>query len=370
MRMGRGKGRGICIDLGSGIGIPRVQRIPVIRQREREWVWDIPRHVQNGRSEATTGARAGGGGGRGANHWWSLHTTNQGVDSHESLAPRRGQPGVKSSNGEPLSSPESKRATTQHIHPRTTPTNTSDRSVCRFGDMCKSARCPWHHPTERGPLTATMGCRERHATRRRTPEAVSMPAEKERARNWEERKQQNNWAQGRPTHGSETSPNRTHNKTQGNHEVRALQQPPNAVHAERAISKHSPLALQGAHILHKGGGCAPRAGRCPPRGWQQGRDQPTAHGTVHVVRRCEILVRGGWRVGQEGVRGRGTRERQQTRGGATQTHRTREPHQEGQGRAQQTRRRGTARQERQSEQREQGTRMERMVERAHGRQRQ
>ena len=54
----------------------------------------------------------------------------------------------------------------------------------------------------------------------------------------------------------------------------------------------------------------------------------------------------------------GTHERQQTGGGATQTHRTREPHQEGQGRAQQTRRRGTARQERQPEQREQGTRME------------
>ena len=72
------------------------------------------------------------------------------MDSHESLAPRRGQPGVKSSNGEPLCSPESKRATTQHIHPRTTPTNTSDRSVCRFGDMCKSARCPWHHPTASG----------------------------------------------------------------------------------------------------------------------------------------------------------------------------------------------------------------------------
>ena len=76
--------------------------------------------------------------------------------------------------------------------------------------------------------------------RRRTPEAVSMPAEKERARNWEERKQQNNWAQGRPTHGSETSPNRTHHKTQGNHEVRALQQPPNVAHAKRAISKHPP----------------------------------------------------------------------------------------------------------------------------------
>ena len=48
----------------------------------------------------------------------------------------------------------------------------------------------------------------------------------------------------------------------------------------------------------------------------------------------------------------------------------REPHQQGQGRAQQTRRRGTARLERQPEQREQGTRMERMAEHAHGRQRQ
>jgi hypothetical protein len=69
---------------------------------------------------------------------------------------------------------------------------------------------------------------------------MSVPAEKERARNWEERKQQSNWAQSRPTHGSEMSPNRTHNNTQGNHEVRALQQPPNAAHAERAISKHAP----------------------------------------------------------------------------------------------------------------------------------
>ena len=89
------------------------------------------------------------------------------------------QPGVKSSNGEPLSSPESKRATTHHIHPRTTPTNTSDWSVCRFGDMCKSApvpNCKWDNPT------ATMGGRERHAAAlRRTPAAVSVPAEKERA---------------------------------------------------------------------------------------------------------------------------------------------------------------------------------------------
>ena len=28
----------------------------------------------------------------------------------------------------------------------------------------------------------------------------------------------------------------------------------------------------GGVVLHKGRGCAPRAGRCPPRGWQQGRD--------------------------------------------------------------------------------------------------
>ena len=53
---------------------------------------------------------------------------------------------------------------------------------------------------------------------------------------------------------------------------------------------------------------------------------------------------GGRRVGQEGVRDMGTQERHQTGGGATQTHRMREPHLEGQGRAQQTRRRGTARQ--------------------------
>ena len=85
----------------------------------------------------------------------------------------------------------------------------------------------------------------------------------------------------------ETSPNRTHNNTQGNHEVQALQQPPNAAHAERAISKHPPpLPLQGSHVLHKGGNCAPRAGRCPPRGWQQGvtsqprTGQSTSYGDV------------------------------------------------------------------------------------------
>ena len=70
--------------------------------------------------------------------------------------------------------------------------------------------------------------------------------------------QQNSWAQGRPTHGRETSPNRTHNKTQGNHEVRALQQPPNAAHAERAISKHPP-SLYKVPTYSTRAGAVPRA---------------------------------------------------------------------------------------------------------------
>ena len=70
------------------------------------------------------------------------------------------------------------------IHPRTTPTNTSDRSVCRFGDMCKSARCPWYHPTASGTTRQPQGDAgsDMLPPRRRTPAAVSVPAEKERAR--------------------------------------------------------------------------------------------------------------------------------------------------------------------------------------------
>ena len=66
----------------------------------------------------------------------------------------------------------------------------------------------------------------------RTLAAVSAPAKEKRAPNWEEGTQQSNWAQGHPTHGSEMSPNRTHSNAQGDKEVRALQQPPNAAHAE------------------------------------------------------------------------------------------------------------------------------------------
>ena len=67
--------------------------------------------------------------------------------------------------------------------------------------------------------------------------------------------------------------------------------------ARRASHQQTPpLPLQGAHVLHKGGGCAPRSGRCPPRGWQQGREQPTRHGAVHVVWRSETSYggAGGW----------------------------------------------------------------------------
>ena len=104
-----------------------------------------------------------------------------------------------------------------------------------------------------------------------------------------------------------------------------------------SATRPPPLPPRGARELRKGGGCAPCAGRCPPWGWQQGRDQPTAYGTVHVVRRCETLVR----AGQAGGTGVGALKGHP---GATQPHRTQEPHQEGRRRAQQARRRGAARQ--------------------------
>ena len=193
--------------------------------------------------------------------------------------------------------------------------------------------CKWDNPT------ATMGGRERHAAppQRRTPAAVSVPAEKkepEIGRNASSKATGHRAAPHTTVRRAPTGHTTIHKGTMrcehcSNHQMQRTPSEPSA--------NTPPLPLHGAHVLHKCGGCAPRAGRCPPRGWQQGRDQPTAHGTVHVVRRCEILVRGGRRVGQEGVHDRGTQERQQTGGGATQTHRTREPHQEGQGRAQQGR---------------------------------
>ena len=229
-----------------------------------------------------------------------------------------------------------------HIHPGTTPTNTSDRSVCRFGDMCKSARCPWYHPTASGTTRQPQGMQGTTCCPpwRHTLAAMSVPAKKERARNWKERNQQSNWAQGRPTHSSETSPSRTHNNTQGDHEVRALQQPPNAAHAERAISKPPP-SLYKVPTYSTRAGTAPRTPRAARHGGgnravtcQPRTGQSMSYGDV------KPSYGGGRRVGQEGVRNRAIQA--PTGRGATQTHRMREPHHGGQGRAQQTRRRGTA----------------------------
>ena len=150
--------------------------------------------------------------------------------------------------------------------------------------------------------------------------------------------------------------------------AKTVKRPHNNQHSPRCANYLAPLTRKRNHIEHR-----------PQRPTE--RSDPTQHtkgrtGDCPGPRRRNCnpaechTEGGGWGWGQEGVRDMGTQERHQTGGGATQTHRTREPHQEGQGRAQQARRRGTARQERQPEQREQGTRMERMAERAHGRQRQ
>ena len=166
------------------------------------------------------------------------------------------------------------------IHYKATPTNISDRSVCRFGDMCRSARCPWCNPHHSG--TTRQPQREAGSDMRppwqHTLAAVSAPAEEARAPNWEEHTQQSNWAQGRPTHGSETNPNRTHSNAQGDHEVRALQQPPNAAHAKQAISKQPPPSLYGVPANSTWAGAAPRApgGACHGGGNRAVTSQPRA----------------------------------------------------------------------------------------------
>ena len=138
-----------------------------------------------------------------------------------------------------------------HIHPRTTPTDTNDRSVGGFGDMCKSARCPWYHPAASG---TTRRCRELPPPRR-TLAAMSVPAEKESARNWEERKQQSNWAQGTPHTAVRRAPTghtTIHKGTMrcehcSNHQMLGMPREPSA--------NTPPLPLQGAHVLHRAGTC-------------------------------------------------------------------------------------------------------------------
>ena len=131
---------------------------------------------------------------------------------------------------EPLSSPGCKRATTHHIHPQQPQQPQETPVTGQFVDLETCAKVPGAPSTTQLKVGQPDSHNGRQGAtccppppRRRTPATVSVPAEEERARNWEEGKQQSNWAQ------SHTAVrHRTHNNTQGNHEVRALQQPPNA----------------------------------------------------------------------------------------------------------------------------------------------
>ena len=216
---------------------------------------------------------------------------------------------MKSSNRKPLSSPECTRATMHHIHHRTTPTNQLQVSLQIWRHVQECPGAPGATQITVGPPDSHNG--RQGATcappppRQHTLAAVSAPAEEKRAPNWEERTQQSNWAHGCPTHGSETSPNRTHSNAQVDHEVRALQQSPNAAHAERAISKQAPPSLYEVPANSTRAGAALRA----PGGAvtsQPHAGQSTSYRDLKSAR-----------VGQEWVRKRGTQERQQTGGGAT-----------------------------------------------------
>ena len=80
--------------------------------------------------------------------------------------------------------PQQPRKQKSNNAPHSPQNNPSDRSLCRFGDMCKSARCPWYHLTASGTTRQPQGdagC-DMLPPRRRTPAAVSVPAETERAR--------------------------------------------------------------------------------------------------------------------------------------------------------------------------------------------
>ena len=102
--------------------------------------------------------------------------------------------------------------------------------------------------------------------------------------------------------------------------MRALQQPPNAAHAERAISKPPPPSLYKVPTYSTRAGAAPRApgGACHRGGNRAVNSQPctgqsTSYGDV------KPSYGGGRQVGQEWVRDMGTQEHHETGGGATQT---------------------------------------------------
>ena len=93
----------------------------------------------------------------------------------------------------------------------------------------------------------------------------------------------------------------THNNTQGNHEVRALQQPPNAAHAKRANSKHPPpLSLYKVPTNSTRAGAVPRAPGAARHGGgnravtsQPRMGQSTLYGDVKSLHRGQVGGTGG-----------------------------------------------------------------------------
>ena len=134
--------------------------------------------------------------------------------------------------------------------------------------------------------------------RHRTPEAVSMPENKKEPETGRNASSKTTGHRAAPHTAVRRAPTRHTTRQKGtmrwqhcsNHQMRRTPSEPSA---------NTPPSLNKVPTY------SPRAGRCPPRGWQQGCEQPTAHGTVHVVRRCEILVRGGQAGGTGGGARRG-----------------------------------------------------------------
>ena len=150
--------------------------------------------------------------------------------------------------------------------------------------------------------------------------------------------------------------------------MRALQQPPDRAHAERAISKQAPPSLYEVPANSTRAGAAPRV----PGGVRHGggnravTSQPRAGQSTSYGDVKSAYGGGGGQAGGTGVGAQRGHPGAPTDRGRSNAD-TQDAGTPGGTRAQQTRRRGAARQERQPGQE---TRMDGMGERAHGRQRQ
>ena len=146
-----------------------------------------------------------------------------------------------------------------------------------------------------------------------------------------------------------------------NHQMRRTPREPSA-------NTPALLPLQGAHVLHKGGGCAPRAGRCLPRGGNRAvNSQPrTGQSTSYGDVKSSYGGAGGW-----DRRGCATwAPRSATRQGEEQHKHTERGSHTKRDKGGHTRQGGGAQQGRRGNQNSGNREPEWMVERAHGRQRQ